>query len=71
MHDGDTLTQYSLELSGTQLLGHLEGVKVGGTVVKPAPSASCLQMYPNMLVQGSTSQTPANTPVVMATHPLR
>lgn len=41
---GDTLKQYSLDLSDVHLLAHLVGLKVGGTVVKPAPPARCLQM---------------------------
>lgn len=64
-----TLKQMFLLLMGIQPDSQLKGAVVGGTVVTCTPSAGFLQMYFSLLLQLTTSHSPANTPVVMATHP--
>lgn len=64
-----TLKQAFLLLMGVHPDSQLKGTVVGGTVVTCAPSAGFLQMYFSFVLQLTTSHSPANTPVVMATHP--
>lgn len=64
-----TFRQVFLLLMGVQPDAQLKGTVVGGTVVTSTPSAGFLQMYFSLLLQLTTSHSPANTPVVMATHP--
>lgn len=64
-----TLKQVFLSIMGVQPDAQLRGSVVGGTVVTFVPSAGFLQMYFSLLSQLTTSHSPANTPVVMATHP--
>lgn len=66
---GCTLEQRFLDPTLIQPSGHWGGDWVGGAAVKTAPFARCLQMYFELLVQGSTSQSPAKIPVVMAVQP--
>lgn len=64
-----TLKQTLLLPAGVHPGGQLKGMVVGGTVVTGTPSAGFLQMYFSLLLQLTTSHSPAKTPVVMATHP--
>lgn len=64
-----TFKQVFLLITGVQPGSQLKGAVVGGTVVTCTPSAGFLQMYFSLLLQLTTSHSPANTPVVMATHP--
>lgn len=64
-----TLKQELLDGNRVQPSAHRGRVGVGATVVTPAPSASCLQMYFVLLVHGSTSQRPEKIPVLSATQP--
>lgn len=64
-----TLKQMFLLLMGVQPNSQLKGGVVGGTVVTCTPSAGFLHMYFSLLLQLTTSHSPAKTPVVIATHP--
>lgn len=64
-----TLKQKLLLAIGVQPDAQLRAGVVGGTVVTCAPSAGFLQIYFSLLLQLTTSHSPANRPVVMATHP--
>lgn len=64
-----TLKHVFLLLMAVQPDAQLKGGVVGGTVVTCTPSAGFLHMYFSLLLQVTTSHSPANTPVVIATHP--
>lgn len=64
-----TFKQVFLSTTGVQPGAQFKAGVVGGTVVICTLSATFLQMYFSLFVQLITSHSPANIPVVIATHP--